>query len=195
MTPDELDAAIRQELQFAARLAPEPGPVRRRVLLAAEALEENPLPARGLRAWTVPLLAAAAAVLVALGLAAATTVLRADRSPAPPAGSPSPAPATPEPTGSSKPAAPSSTVKPSSTASPSSPTSTAGAGGVVSQNSGSRHDGGGTASPPAGGNPPTRIPTDWFRGLNVAALPHTAGLCPGTVDHVSGMGAPSVSVP
>ena len=54
---------------------------------------------------------------------------------------------------------------------------------------------GGASQPASGGDPASRIPADWFRGLSVAALPHTPGLCPGSVDHVSGMGAPAVSVP
>jgi len=163
MTPDELDTAIRQELQFAARLAPDAGPVRRRVLLAAEALNSESRPQRGLRAWTVPMLAAAA-VLVALVLTAAGQALRADRSPAPPVGV-TPAPVDPSPTGSS--ASPSTTASPSRTASPS---ATVGAGGAAPRSS-ARHL---KANP---SQPAGTVPTDWFQGLNVAALPHTPGLC------------------
>ena len=114
MTPDELDTAIRQELQFAARLAPDAGPVRRRVLLAAEALNSESLPPRGLRAWTVPLLAAAA-VLVALVLTAVGQTLRA-RPRAHPAGRHHHRAGESEPDRST--ASPSSNASPSSTASP-----------------------------------------------------------------------------
>ncbi|HST49463.1 DUF4232 domain-containing protein [Jatrophihabitans sp.] len=181
MTPDELDTAIRQELQFAARLAPDPGPVRRRVLLAAEALDSGGLPSRGLRAWTVPLLAAAA-VLVALGLTAASQALRAERAPTPPAGSISTGPVSPAPTGGTSTASARSTPSASPTASASgTPARSAGAGNPA-QNGGSR-------------SAASSAPTDWFHGLDATTLPHTLGLCPaGLVDNVPGMGAPSVSV-
>jgi hypothetical protein len=41
------------------------------------------------------------------------------------------------------------------------------------------------------------VPQDWYLGLKVAALPHTAGLCPDglTAGHPSDMGAPTISVP
>jgi|GEM_PF-3029055 len=186
MTPDELDTAIRQELQFAARLTPEAGPVRRRVLLAAEALDSGAPPARGLRAWTVPLLAAAA-VLVAFALTAVGQALRAERAPTPPAGSISPGPTGPTdatPTGVAT-----STAGPRSTPS-ASPSATA-------STSPTRSTGAARPAPQSGGLSSTATqPADWFRGLDATALPHTPGLCPNgeAVDNVAGMGAPAVSV-
>jgi hypothetical protein len=181
MTPDELDAAIRQELRFAARLAPDAGPVRRRVLLAAEALGPESVSPRGLRAWTVPLLAAAA-VLVVLGLTAAAQTLRADRAPAPPAGISTPAPI---PTSTSPSPSASTTQSPSRTAA--SRTTSPAAGGRSSA-AGSR-----SVDPGSGSS----VPQDWYQGLEVAELPHTPGLCPAplTVGHASDMGAPTISVP
>jgi len=193
MTPDELDSAIRQELRSAARLAPDPGPVRVRVLRAAEAMAAQELPRRGLRAWTVPLLAAAA-VLVALVLTATTEVLRSEGrngpagSPTPPAVSVSASPVSPTPT------APASTAGARSASSPgasTTPGSTPTRGGEAS-NPARTSSGSGSGSRPVA----QPAPQDWYRGLHVAALPHTAGLCPDglAVDHVDGMGAPTISV-
>ena len=184
MTPDELDTAIRQELQFAARGAPDAGPVRRRVLLAAEAVDSGALPAsRGLRAWTVPLLAAAA-VLLAFGLTAAGQALRADQAPTPPAGSVRPGPGSPTPSGAPSTASARSTPSASPTASASSTPAHSTAAGSPAQHSGSHS----TAAGPT--------PGDWFFGVDATTLPHTPGLCPAgqAVDNVAGMGAPSLSV-
>jgi hypothetical protein len=192
MTPDELDAAIRQELRSAARLAPDPGPVRVRVLRAAEVMASQELPRRGLRAWTVPLLAAAA-VLVALVLTTATQVLRSEgngtggtNGPAgsltPPAVSASTTPAGPIPTPPTSTAGARSAPSPSGTAGPSGTPARSGGGQTSARTSTSSR-----------ANP---TPHDWFRGLDVATLPHTPGLCPGglPVDSVPGMGAPSIPV-
>ncbi len=184
MTPDELDTAIRQELRFAARGAPDAGPVRRRVLLAAEAVDSGALPSsRGLRAWTVPLLAAAA-VLLAFGLAAAGQALRADQAPTPPAGSVRPGPGSPTPSGAPSTASARSTPSASPTASASSTPTHSTAAGRPAQHSASHS----TAAGPT--------PGDWFFGVDATTLPHTAGLCPAgqAVDNVAGMGAPSISV-
>ncbi len=193
MTPDELDSAIRQELRAAVRLAPDPGPVRVQVLRAAEAIRSQDLPRRGLRAWMVPLLAAAA-VLVALVLTATTQVLRSEgrHGTGGPAGSQTP----PAVSVSSTPAGPTPTP-PASTAgarSAPSPSGTAGPSGTPARGAGVANP-----APSAGGRSTAAhpVPADWYRGLRVATLPHTPGLCPGglSVDHVDGMGAPAVSVP
>jgi hypothetical protein len=94
MTPDELDTAIRDELRTQARRAPAGAPVRARVLEATRTLpldEEQP---RGLRAWLVPMLAAAVVLLVTLGVTAGPKLLHSDGpGRTPPAGtSPKPAP-------------------------------------------------------------------------------------------------------
>jgi Protein of unknown function (DUF4232) len=77
MTPDELDTAIREELRAQARRAPAGAPVRAQVLEATRtlSLEEQP---RGLRAWLMPMLAAAAVLLVTLGVTAGPKLLRSD---------------------------------------------------------------------------------------------------------------------
>lgn len=193
MTPDELDSAIRQELRSAARLAPDPGPVRARVLTAALASQE--LPRRGLRAWSVPLLAAAA-VLVALVLTTASQALRSEGrgdgtggpagSATPPAVSLSSTPVSATPTPPTSTAAARSGPRPSGTAAPSgTPT---------------HRTGGGRTTVPTGPGPSAHadpVPQVWFHGLDATGLPHTPGLCPGglRVDSVPGMGAPAISVP
>ena len=82
MTPDELDTAIRDELRTLARLAPPAGPVKAQVLLATRALPPDGSP-RGLRAWVVPMLAAAVVLLVTAGVLAGPKLLRSD-GPGPP---------------------------------------------------------------------------------------------------------------
>lgn len=189
MTPDELDTAIRDELRTQARLAPAAAPVKAQVLLAARALTTEGGQPRGLRAWTVPMLAAAAVLVVTLGVTAGPKLLSSDgpdRTPpavsstSPPSPSTTPsASATPSPT-SPPPPKPTSSSRPTSSSTPAPastrPTST---------------------SPAPNPAPSQTAPQDWYRGLDVAALPHTPGLCPDelTVGNVRGMGAPAISVP
>ncbi|HEV2885759.1 MAG TPA: DUF4232 domain-containing protein [Jatrophihabitans sp.] len=184
MTPDELDAAIREELRLQARRAPAAAPVRTRVLHATEALRLEDLPPQGLRAWVLPILAAAAVLLVALGLTAGSQLLRSDGPRTPPAVGSTSAPVSPTPTTS----APSSPAPPTAaTVHPSPSASSAPAGAHSSA----------AASSPATSRPGSSVPQDWYLGLDADALPHTPGLCPDklTVGHVRGMGAPTISVP
>lgn len=193
MTPDELDTAIRDELTTQARLAPAAAPVKAQVMLATRALSPNaPINGdgqqRGLRAWTVPMLAAAAVLVVTLGVTAGPKLLSSDGPDrTPPAVSstfPSPTPSA----GATSPSASSSAAKTASTSKPR-PTPTAkptsGATGSTS------------VSPAPNPAPGSQAPQDWYRGLVVSALPHTPGLCPEglRVANVMGMGAPTISVP
>lgn len=192
MTPDELDTAIRDELKAQVRLAPAATPVKARVLLATRALTLEEGQPRGLRAWMVPMLAAAAVLLVTLGVTAGPKLLRSDgpdRTP-PAVSSISPSPTPSATAGVTSPAASpttsASTAKPSSTAKPTPATRT------TPSSTGSR-----PADPAPTPAPSSAVPQDWHLGLKVAALPHTAGLCPDglTAAHPSDMGAPTISVP
>ncbi|MDQ1738944.1 MAG: hypothetical protein QOE53_596 [Pseudonocardiales bacterium] len=78
MTPDELDTAIREELRTEARRAPAAAPVKAQVLLATRSLTTDDGQPGGLRAWLVPMLAAAAVLLVTLGVTAGSKLLRSD---------------------------------------------------------------------------------------------------------------------
>lgn len=185
MTPDELDTAIRDELRTQARLAPAATPVKAQVLLATRALTPDEGQPRGLRAWMVPMLAAAAVLLVTLGVTAGPKLLRSDgpdrTPPALSSASPTPSASATSPTNS-----PSAKTTP-----PSTPASTS------TRAASAKPTSAGTGSRPADPPPNQNVPQDWFQGLDVASLPHTPGLCPAglTVGHVSGMGAPSISVP
>jgi hypothetical protein len=93
MTRDELDIAIREELHAEATRAPAAAPVKAQVLLATRSLALDDGQPRGLRAWLVPMLAAAAVLLVTLGVTAGPKLLRSDGPHrTPPAVSATPAP-------------------------------------------------------------------------------------------------------
>lgn len=172
MRPDELDTAIRDELRTLARLAPPAGPVKAQVLLATRALPPDGLPPRGLRAWVVPMLAAAAVLLVTAGVTAGPRLLGSqgpDRTPPAVSGS------------TSAPASTSATPSASSTAaSPSASASATPVGPAPAPHSSAAATRSSAASRAAsgGGAPVPTVPQDWYRGLDVATLPHTPGLCP-----------------
>ncbi|HEX8094887.1 DUF4232 domain-containing protein [Jatrophihabitans sp.] len=91
MTPEQLDTAIRDELRAEARRAPAAAPVKAQVLLATRSLPADDGQPRALRAWLVPMLAAAAVLLVMLGVTAGLKVLNSDGpGRTPPAGSSTP---------------------------------------------------------------------------------------------------------
>ncbi|HEY0166285.1 MAG TPA: DUF4232 domain-containing protein [Jatrophihabitans sp.] len=173
MTPDELDTAVREELRAQARLAPASAPVKAHVLQAARALTMEDKHVGGLRAWLVPMLAAAAVLLVTLGVTAGPKLLRSDGPDRTP-------PAVSSTSDSPTPSASATSPSPSSTAKPP-PASTGAASADAAPN-------------PA---PSSTAPQDWYRNLDVNALPHTPGLCPevltiGTTDRLT---ARAVSVP
>ncbi|MEO6501431.1 MAG: DUF4232 domain-containing protein [Jatrophihabitantaceae bacterium] len=186
MTPEELDTAIRDELTTQAWHAPPAAPVKAQVMLATRALTPDDGQPRGLRAWMVPMLAAAVALLVTLGVTAGPKLLSShgpDRTP--PAVSSTFPPPTPS-ANLTSPSASSSAAK-----SPSKPRPTPAASRTAATTGSRSAD---LAPDPAAGS---TAPQDWYRGLHVAALPHTPGLCPDelTVGNVNGMGAPAISVP
>lgn len=91
MTPEQLDTAIRDELRAEARRAPAAAPVKAQVLLATRSLPIEDGQPRALRAWLVPMLTAAAVLLVTLGVTAGLKVLNSDGpGRTPPAGSSAP---------------------------------------------------------------------------------------------------------
>jgi hypothetical protein len=185
MRPDDLDTAIREELRSQARLAPAAAPVKAQVLLAARALGADEGQPRGLRAWVVPMLAAAAVLLVTLGAAAGSRLLNSDGPDrTPPAVSSTPATPTPRP--STAPPTSSPTAAPTSKPTP-----------AAKPTSGGGRPSAAASSQPVDPPPAPGMPQNWHQGLKVAALPHTPGLCPDhlTVGHPSDMGAPTVSVP
>ncbi|HEX8767199.1 MAG TPA: DUF4232 domain-containing protein [Jatrophihabitans sp.] len=168
MTPDELDTAIRDELRTEARRAPAAAPVKAQVLLATRSMDDGQ--PRGLRAWLVPMLAAAAVLVVTLGVTAGPKLLRSDGPDRTP------------------PAVSSTSAAPAPSASATSPTpSTAPARPTP------------TASTTASHSPSSAVPQGWYRKLDFNALPHTPGLCPQSGSRVGMAGylpvARPVSVP
>jgi hypothetical protein len=189
MTPEELDTAIREELRSQSRLAPPAPPVKAQVLLVTRGLPLDEGQPRGLRAWIVPMLAAAAVLLVTLGVTAGPKLLRSDSSDGSDRTPPAISSTSPAPTPSASPTSPSASGSATKSAAKPKPKPTA---SPTPAGTGSRSAG--LAPDPAASSTP---PQDWYRGLHVAALPHTPGLCPDelTVGNVNGMGAPAISVP
>ncbi|HJQ03181.1 MAG TPA: DUF4232 domain-containing protein [Jatrophihabitans sp.] len=79
MNTNELEDAIRAELRAEVRQAPSGGPTKAAVLQATRELPASEHGVRHLKRWTVPLLAAAVVVLVAVGLTVGGRVLNSSR--------------------------------------------------------------------------------------------------------------------
>lgn len=79
MNTNELEDAIRAELRAEVRQAPSGVPIKAAVLQAVAELPAPQQDVRQLRRWTVPLLAAAAVVLVAIGLTVGGRALTSSR--------------------------------------------------------------------------------------------------------------------
>jgi Protein of unknown function (DUF4232) len=171
MTPDELDAAIRDELQVEARRAPAGAPVKAQVLEATRILPMDEEQPRGLRAWLVPMLAAAAVLLVTLGVTAGPKLLRSDGPDRTP------------------PAVSSTSAAPTPTASATAPSTIPSRPSVATTKP--------TATAPAtrsSSAPGSTVPQHWwYQHIDDAALPHTPGLCPAGL--TAGPLVPSVPLP